>query len=58
MGRNSFDAQQVEVVVKFLERTKNGDFAPIEESSLNYARLNEKDESQNTKEQQYYYAMY
>lgn len=58
MGKNSFDAQQEQVVIEFIKRAKNGDFAKIEENSLRYVRLNEKDESKNTTEQQYYYSMY
>ena len=46
-----------EVMLTFLEKTKNGDYSPIERSSLPYARLNEKDESSETNEQIYSFSL-
>jgi hypothetical protein len=37
-----FVEKDCEVIIKFLERVKEGEYAPIEESSLPYARMNEK----------------
>ncbi len=36
---SKFSENQEEVLLKFLWRTKNGEFAEIEESSLSYVRF-------------------
>ncbi len=35
-------AEDCKVIIKFFERVKAGEYAPIEETSLPYARMNEK----------------
>jgi hypothetical protein len=32
--------QDLEIALKFLEKTKNGDFIEIEDSTLDYSRIN------------------
>lgn len=48
--------EDCKIIIKFFERVKEGEYAPIEESSLPYARMNEKriviDEEDN-----YYYGV-
>lgn len=49
-------AEDCKVMIRFFERVKKGEYAPIEEISLPYARMNEKrivlDEEDN-----YYYSI-
>jgi len=48
--------EKADVLIKFLERVKEGEYAPIEKTSLSYVRMKEKritiDE-----EDQYYYSV-
>lgn len=44
-----------DLLFKFLEQTKEGVFAPIEESSLKYVRIMEETEIIEDEEDQYYY---
>jgi hypothetical protein len=44
-----------QVLIRFLERTKNGDFAPINENDLLYVRLNEVDNYNHYLEDDYNY---
>ena len=45
------------IFLKFLKRTKEGCFAPIAESSLEYIRLSEETESTINLEEEYYYSI-
>lgn len=45
------------MLISFLKRTKEGEYAPIEESSLPYARLKEEAESVEVYEEEYYYGL-
>jgi hypothetical protein len=46
-----------EVILTFLEKTKNGEYSPIEKSSLSYVRMKETDEFSDTHEQEYSYSL-
>jgi hypothetical protein len=46
-----------EVLLTFLEKTKNGDYVAIEQSSLDYIRVKEQDESQNILEDLFSYCL-
>lgn len=46
------------VLIKFLQQTKEGKFAPIERSGSKYSRLEETIESINVPEENYYYSLY
>ena len=46
-----------EILYKFLKRTKEGKYAKIEESSLQYARMQEEDETIEEQDEQYYYSI-
>lgn len=45
---------EIEVLLKFLEKTKDGKYAEIENSSLKYSRLIEEPETINLEENYYY----
>jgi len=45
------------VLLSFLERTKEGTYAPIEESSLPYARITEESQTIELTEEFYYYSI-
>ena len=47
----------LDVLLKFLERTKEGKYAKIEESSLQYARMQEEYETIEEQDEQYYYSI-
>ncbi len=46
-----------EVLLSFLERTKEGTYAPIEESSLPYSRITEESQTIELTEEYYYYSV-
>ena len=46
-----------EVLLSFLERTKEGTYAPIEESSLPYSRITEESQAIELTEEYYYYSV-
>ena len=46
-----------EVLLSFLERTKDGTYAPIEESSLPYSRITEESQAIELTEEYYYYSV-
>lgn len=48
---------ELRVLIKFLEYTKEGKYAPIEESSLTYARLREETYSADLCEEDIYYSV-
>jgi hypothetical protein len=48
------DQSEIEVTMVFLERVKNGEYAPIEMSSLPYVRMKEQTE---INEEVYYYGI-
>jgi hypothetical protein len=45
------------MLITFLKRTREGGYAPIEESSLPYARLKEEAETVELYEEEYYYGI-
>ncbi|VVB69099.1 Uncharacterised protein [uncultured archaeon] len=45
---------KLEILLKFLKYTKEGKYAPIEESSLSYARLKEETHMEMCEEDYYY----
>jgi hypothetical protein len=45
------------LVLKFLIRTKEGKYAPIEKSSLRFSRIKEETEVIEAYEEEYYYAI-
>lgn len=47
--------EQGKLLLSFVLKTKEGKYAPIEESSLPYARLNEERETAEILEEEYYY---
>ena len=48
---------EAEILIAFLKRTRTGEYAPIEESSLPYARIKEETESAEVYEEEYYYGI-
>jgi len=48
---------KAEILIAFLKRTRNGEYAPIEDSSLPYARIKEETESAEVYEEEYYYGI-
>ncbi|MFA5858850.1 MAG: hypothetical protein WC955_07270 [Elusimicrobiota bacterium] len=48
---------EVNVLLTFLQKTKNGRYAPIEKTSIPYARINEKTEVIESCEETYYYSV-
>lgn len=46
-----------ETLIAFLKRTREGVYAPIEESSLPYTRIKEETESIEVYEEEYYYGV-
>jgi hypothetical protein len=48
---------ELEVLLKFLEYTKDGLYSPIEESSLSYARIKEETNLVELHEEEYYYSI-
>ncbi len=49
--------KEAEILIAFLKRTREGEYAPIEESSLPYARIKEETESVEGYEEEYYYGV-
>lgn len=49
--------KELQIMLRFLERTRDGKYAPIEESSLSFTRLKEVTESIESIDEQYYYGM-
>lgn len=49
--------KDLEVLLTFLERTKKGEYAPIEETSLSFVRMKEETELIEVYEEEYYYSM-
>jgi len=49
--------KELQILLRFLERTKDGKYASIEESSLSFTRLNEVTESIEPIDDEYYYGM-
>jgi len=48
---------ELDVLLKFLEYTKNGLYSPIEETSLTYARIKEERNFVELCEEDYYYSI-
>ncbi len=48
---------ELEILLKFLEYTKEGLYSPIEESSLSYARIKEETNLVELHEEEYYYSI-
>ena len=51
------EKKKEEVLLSFLERTKEGIYAPIEESSLPYSRIIEESQAIELTEEYYYYSV-
>ncbi len=51
------DLNEERMFMSFLGRTKDGEFAPIEETSLLYLRMNEQTEFIEDVEEDYYYCI-
>ncbi len=51
------DKSNEEVLLSFLERTKEGTYAPIEKSSLPYSRMIEESQTIELTEEYYYYSV-
>lgn len=49
--------KEAEILIAFLKRTREGEYAPIEESSLPYARIKAETESVEIYEEEYYYGV-
>lgn len=49
--------KEEEILVAFLKRAKDGEYATIEENSLPYARMKEETESVEAYEGDYYYGI-
>lgn len=49
--------QDLNATIKFLELTKNGTYAIIEESSLSYIRLSEETEVIDSLDEEYHYSL-
>lgn len=49
--------EELGVLIKFLEYTKEGKYAPIEESSLTYARIREETNFIDLCEEEIYYSV-
>ncbi len=56
MPRKKEEQEKKETLLTFLELTRSGKFAEIEESSLVYARLNEQRE-ESPEEEEYFYSV-
>lgn len=48
------DSAELSALVKFLEKTKDGEYAEIEKTSLDYSRLSSETETIDTEENYYY----
>ena len=46
--------EEMEILIAFLKRTREGEYAPIEESSLPYVRIKEETESIEVYEGEYF----
>ncbi|MFC1953928.1 hypothetical protein ACFLU7_00010 [Chloroflexota bacterium] len=49
------DKNNEEVLLSFLERTKEGKYAPIDENALTFTRITEESERIDYPEEEYYY---
>lgn len=57
MGKSKEAKDEKETLLAFLRRTKEGKYAPIEESSLPYSRISEESEMVESSEEEYYYGI-
>jgi len=57
MIQKPLEENKEEVLLSFLERTKEGTYAPIEESSLPYSRITEESQAIELTEEYYYYSV-
>ncbi len=48
------EKKEIEILLKFLELTKDGNYAEIEDFSLKYSRLQEEPETINLEDNYYY----
>ncbi len=46
-----------QILLSFLRRTKEGKYAPIDESSLPYSRIIEESETVESSEEEFYYSV-
>jgi hypothetical protein len=49
--------EDLEILIKFLEYTREGKYAPIEQSSLSYTRIKEETNFIELHEEEYYYSV-
>lgn len=57
MNKKNKKVKNIDIILNFLEKTKNGKYAKIEESSLYYLRINEQTELVGYPEEEYYYSI-
>jgi hypothetical protein len=58
MPQKSVDEKEKErLLLSFLKQTKEGKYAPIDESSLPYSRVNEETENIESMEEEFYYGI-
>ena len=57
MGKSKEAKDEKETLLAFLRRTKEGQYARVEESALPYLRINEETEMAESSEEEYYYSI-
>jgi len=57
VGKSKEAKHEKETLLAFLRRTKEGKYAPIEESALPYSRITEETETVESPEEEYYYSI-
>lgn len=57
MKEKVIKTESIDIILNFLKKTKNGEYAKIEKSSLEYIRIDEQPESINSSEEEYYYSI-
>jgi len=55
MKKKHVSKKEVKVLLTFLRKTKSGEYAPIEKTSIPYSRLN--NQATEIDEEQYFYGM-
>lgn len=58
ISKPSVERQDEEkAIITFLKRTKDGEYAKIDKTSLSYARMKEQREADYSDEEEYYYSV-
>ena len=52
-----YKKENVDALINFLKKTRNGNYAQIEVTSLDYTRLDEQPDYMDTNEEEYYYSI-